>query len=79
MGRRRPQYKPQTDKEKGIEVEGKVLENLPNARFRVELDEGVGEILDSHPREEVGHEPGEGRLDGHRPGLEEIALGEPPA
>ena len=29
----------------GIEIEGKVLENLPNARFRVELDEGVGEIL----------------------------------
>jgi translation initiation factor IF-1 len=46
MGRRRrPQYKPQTDKEKGVEVEGVVLENLPNARFRVKLDEGEMEIL----------------------------------
>ena len=45
MGRRRPQYKPQTDKEKGIELEGVVLENLPNARFRVKLDETDSEIL----------------------------------
>lgn len=27
-------------KEEGIEVEGKVLETLPNAMFRVELDNG---------------------------------------
>lgn len=27
-------------KEEGIEVEGTVVENLPNARFRVKLDEG---------------------------------------
>lgn len=45
MGRRRPQYKPQDDKEKGIEVEGLVLENLPSARFRVKLDESETEIL----------------------------------
>ena len=45
MGKKRPQYKPQTDKEKGIEVEGTVLENLPNARFRVKLEEGDIEIL----------------------------------
>ena len=45
MGRRRPQYKQQSDKEKGVEVEGVVLENLPNARFRVKLDEGELEIL----------------------------------
>ena len=45
MARKRPPYKPQQDKEKGIEVEGVVLENLPNARFRVKLDEGVVEIL----------------------------------
>lgn len=43
--RRRPQHKPQTDKEKGIELEGVVLENLPNARFRVKLDEGEMEML----------------------------------
>lgn len=27
-------------KEKGVEVEGKVLETLPNAMFRVELENG---------------------------------------
>jgi translation initiation factor IF-1 len=27
-------------KEKGVEVEGKVVETLPNAMFRVELDNG---------------------------------------
>ena len=32
--RKRPQQKPQTEKETGIEVEGTVVENLPNARFR---------------------------------------------
>ena len=45
MARKRPPYKPQQDKEKGIELEGTVLENLPNARFKVKLDEGVSEIL----------------------------------
>lgn len=45
MARRRPPYKPQQDKEKGIELEGVVLENLPNARFRVKLDEAENEIL----------------------------------
>lgn len=45
MARRRPSYKPQQDKEKGIEIEGTVLENLPNARFRVKLDESETEIL----------------------------------
>jgi translation initiation factor IF-1 len=46
MGRRpfRPREKA-TDKEKGIELEGTVLENLPNARFRVKLDEMEQEIL----------------------------------
>jgi translation initiation factor IF-1 len=40
MARRKAPYKQQQDKEKGIEVEGIVLENLPNARFRVKLEEG---------------------------------------
>jgi translation initiation factor IF-1 len=48
MGRKRPQYKPQDDKEKGIELEGTVLENLPNARFRVKLEEGDGMELLAH-------------------------------
>lgn len=46
--RRRGPHKPQTDKEKGVEVEGVVLENLPNARFRVKLDEGDGMELLAH-------------------------------
>ena len=45
----RRHYKPKnnenSDKEKGIEVEGTVVENLPNARFRVKLDEGDLELL----------------------------------
>ena len=48
VGRRRPQYKQQQDKEKGIEVEGVVLENLPSARFRVKLDEGDNVELLAH-------------------------------
>jgi translation initiation factor IF-1 len=48
VGRRRPQYKQQQDKEKGIEVEGIVLENLPSARFRVKLDEGENVELLAH-------------------------------
>lgn len=46
---RRRNYKPKTndqsDKETGIELDGTVLENLPNARFRVKLDEGSMEVL----------------------------------
>jgi translation initiation factor IF-1 len=45
MARKRPPYKPQQDKEKGIEIEGTVVENLPNARFRVKLDDTDSEIL----------------------------------
>lgn len=47
MGRKPFKQKPkqEDDKEKGIEVEGVVLENLPNARFRVRLEEGDMEIL----------------------------------
>lgn len=40
-----PKKTTETDKEKGIEVEGVVVENLPNARFRVKLDEGDMELL----------------------------------
>jgi translation initiation factor IF-1 len=36
---------PEVEKEQGIEVEGVVVENLPNARFRVKLDEGEMEVL----------------------------------
>jgi translation initiation factor IF-1 len=32
-------------KEEGLELEGTVLENLPNARFRVKIDEGDFELL----------------------------------
>ncbi len=48
MARRRrapKKHQDESDKEKGIEVEGYVLENLPNARFRVKLDEGDMELL----------------------------------
>jgi translation initiation factor IF-1 len=47
MARRPIQRKTTKDpnKEEGIEVEGVVVENLPNARFRVKLDEGEMEIL----------------------------------
>ncbi len=34
-----------TDKEEGIEVEGHVVENLPNARFRVKLIDPEVEVL----------------------------------
>jgi translation initiation factor IF-1 len=46
--RRRQPPKPQQDKEKGVEVEGVVVENLPNARFRVKVDEGDGMELLAH-------------------------------
>jgi translation initiation factor IF-1 len=48
MARRRhdkPKTNDQSDKEKGIELDGTILENLPNARFRVKLDEGDMEVL----------------------------------
>ncbi len=48
MARKQFHPKKQTNhanKEEGIELEGMVLENLPNARFRVKLDEGDLEIL----------------------------------
>ena len=48
MGRKRPQYKQQQDKEKGVEVEGVVVENLPSAKFRVKLEEGDGMELLAH-------------------------------
>ena len=41
--KRAPQAEP--DKEAGIEIEGVVIENLPNARFRVKLEEGDMEVL----------------------------------
>ncbi len=43
--KRRPQAPNEPVKEEGIEVEGIVIENLPNARFRVKLDEGDVELL----------------------------------
>jgi translation initiation factor IF-1 len=48
MPRRRhfkPKPKDQSDKEHGIELDGVIVENLPNARFRVKLDEGDLEVL----------------------------------
>lgn len=44
-GRQQPKRKEEPEKEKGIEIEGVVLENLPNARFRVKLEEGDMELL----------------------------------
>lgn len=43
--RRRPMLNSDPPKEDGIEVEGTVLETLPNARFRIKLDEGEVELL----------------------------------
>ncbi len=49
MGRRpfvhKKKVQVEPDKEEGIEVEGLVVENLPNARFRVKLVEGDIEVL----------------------------------
>lgn len=49
-GRRRfggtpPKKKIDPNKEEGIELDGTVVENLPNAQFRVKLDETEQEIL----------------------------------
>lgn len=42
--------KVQDDKEEGIEIEGVVVENLPNAKFRVKLDspDGEGTVILAH-------------------------------
>ncbi len=40
-----PKKKENSDKEEGIELEGTVIENLPNAKFKVKLDEGDIELL----------------------------------
>lgn len=48
MRRRHLTHRPRKDdpnKEQGIELEGTVIENLPNAVFRVKLDEGDMELL----------------------------------
>jgi len=37
--------KDENDKESGIELEGVVVENLPNARFKVKITEGDFELL----------------------------------
>jgi translation initiation factor IF-1 len=34
-----------SDKEEGIQLEGVVVENLPNARFRIHVEEGDFELL----------------------------------
>lgn len=36
---------PASEKEAGIELDGVVTENLPNAKFRVKLDEGDLELI----------------------------------
>ena len=54
MRRGRPQ-KPQTDKEKGVEVEGVVVENVGNAQFRIQISEGDG-------MEVLGHVSGKMRM-----------------
>ena len=48
MARRRFDYKrkpPDPNKENGIEVEGVITEVLPNAQFRVKLDDTETELL----------------------------------
>jgi translation initiation factor IF-1 len=46
-GRSKKQYveKKSSSKEEGVVVEGVVLENLPNAQFRVKVTEGDFEVL----------------------------------
>jgi translation initiation factor IF-1 len=53
--RKRLPPKQQTDKEKGVEVEGVVVENLGNAQFRIQVDEGEG-------LEVLGHVSGKMRM-----------------
>ena len=54
--RKRPQQKQQTEKETGIEVEGVVAENLPNARFRVKVN------LEGTEMEVLAHVSGKMRM-----------------
>ena len=42
--KRRP-VREQSDKEEGLVLEGVVTENLPNAQFRVKIDDGDLELL----------------------------------
>lgn len=53
--RKRLPHKQQADKEKGVEVEGVVVENLGNAQFRIQVDEGDG-------MEVLGHVSGKMRM-----------------
>ncbi len=46
---------PEDTKEQGIEVEGRVIENLGNAQFKIELDEPKG-------MEVLGHVSGKMRM-----------------
>lgn len=55
--RKRPQQKQHPEKETGIEVEGNVVENLPNARFRVKI-----KIEDSDEMEILAHVSGKMRM-----------------
>ena len=55
--RKRPQPKPQVEKEAGIEVEGVVAENLPNARFRVKF-----KLEDADEMEILAHVSGKMRM-----------------
>jgi len=55
--RKRQIQKPQQDKEKGIEVEGVVAENLPNARFRVKVN-----LEDTEEIEILAHVSGKMRM-----------------
>jgi translation initiation factor IF-1 len=40
--RKRPPHKQHSEKERGVEVEGVVVENLGNAQFKIQVDEGEG-------------------------------------
>ena len=42
---KRRSVKTQSDKEEGLVLEGVVTENLPNAQFRVKIDDGDLELL----------------------------------
>lgn len=53
--RKRVPQKQQPEKEKGVEVEGVVVENLGNAQFRIQIDEGDG-------MEVLGHVSGKMRM-----------------
>lgn len=40
-----PQKKPESNKEECIELEGTIVENLPNAQFKVKLNDPDKEVL----------------------------------